>query len=142
MTGTVTKSDWLAAEQCLGMAWYGLRAASTAPNEAELFRMEQGQEIGTLARELYPDGILLSKTDGKSAAEITQDVIADRSIETLFEGAFGAGPFVAKADILRRQDDAWHILEVKSNFSDTSDMKELIDDLAYEQEHPCPASLA
>jgi CRISPR/Cas system-associated exonuclease Cas4 (RecB family) len=131
MKETITKSDWLAAEQCVAKAWFGLRTASTPPNEAELFRMEQGQEIGRLARELYPNGILVSKTGVKTAAEVTQELIADRSIETLFEAAFGAGCFVAKADLLRRQNGDWHVLEVKSSFSDTSKIKELIDDLAY-----------
>lgn len=113
------------------MAWFGLRAAPIPPNEAERFRMEQGQEVGALARELYPRGTLISKRDGKTVAEITQDLIADAAIETLFEAAFHAGPFVAKADILRRQDGAWHVLEVKSSFSDTSKIKELVNDLAY-----------
>jgi predicted RecB family nuclease len=128
---TVTKSDWLAAEQCLGMAWYGLRRGSTAPNEAELFHMEQGLEIGRRARELYPNGIVVAKRDGRSSAEITQELIADPSIETLFEAGFQVSPFVARADILKRQGKAWHVLEVKSNFSDTSEIKDLIDDLAF-----------
>lgn len=131
MRETIAKSDWLAAEQCLAMAWFGLRRATTAPNEADRFRMEQGQEIGCLARELYPRGILVSKRDGKTAAEITQDLIADPAIETLFEAAFRAGPLVARADILRRQNGAWHVLEVKSSFSNTNKIQELIDDLAY-----------
>jgi hypothetical protein len=38
---------------------------------------------------------------------------------------------VARADILRRQNGAWHVLEVKSSFSDTNKVQELIDDLAY-----------
>jgi hypothetical protein len=131
MKETIAKANWLTAEQCQAMAWHGLRAVSTAPNEAELFRMEQGQEVGTLAQKLYPDGILVSKTAGKTAAEITQDLIADETKETLFEATILAAPFVAKADILRRHDGAWHVLEVKSSFSDTSRIKELIDDLAY-----------
>ena len=131
MRDTITKSDWLDAGQCLSMAWFGLRAAPIPPNEAERFRMEQGQEVGALARELYPGGTLVSKRDGKTAVEITQDLIADAANETIFEAAFHAGAFVAKADILRRQDGAWHVLEVKSSFSDTSKIKELLDDLAY-----------
>ena len=62
---------------------------------------------------------------------LTQELIADPSIETLFEAAFEVSPFVARADILKRQGEAWHVLEVKSNFSDTSEIKDLIDDLAY-----------
>jgi predicted RecB family nuclease len=131
MKETITKSDWLACEQCLTMAWHGLRTPSAAPNEADHFRMQQGQEIGALARQLYPNGVFVSKTDEKTAAEVTQEHVRDASIETLFEAAFKAGAFVAKADILSRQDGAWHVLEVKSSFSDTSSIKELVDDLAY-----------
>ena len=131
MKDTLSKSDWLAAQQCLAAAWFGLRAASTPPNEAGLFRMQQGQEIGSRARELYPNGIFVSGSGGKTPAEITQALVADASVETLFEAAFRTGPFVAKADILRRHGGAWHVLEVKSSFSDTSKIKDLIDDLAY-----------
>jgi uncharacterized protein DUF2779 len=127
----ITKTDWLTSEECLAKAWFGLHTAAIAPNEAELFRMEQGQDIGRLARELYPNGIFVSKRDGKTPAQITQDLIADATSETLFEAAFHAAPFVAKADILRRHDGAWHVLEVKSTFSNTSKIKELVDDLAY-----------
>ena len=46
MTDVVTKADWLTAEECLVQAWLSLRATSTALSEAELFRMEQGQQVG------------------------------------------------------------------------------------------------
>ncbi len=131
MKETITKSDWLAAERCLTMAWFGLREASACPGEAERFRSEQGKEIGELGRKLYPTGRLVSKGDVKTPAEITKDFIADASIDTLFEAEFCTGRFVARADILKRLDGAWHVLEVKSSFSDTSRIKELVDDLAY-----------
>jgi CRISPR/Cas system-associated exonuclease Cas4 (RecB family) len=131
MKDRLSKSDWLAAEECLAKAWFRLRAPATPPNEAGLFRMQQGQEIGSRARELYPKGIFVSGTGGKTAAEITQTLVADPAVETLFEAAFRSGPFVAKGDVLRRQGEAWHVLEVKSSFSDTSKIKSLIDDLAY-----------
>ena len=129
---TMTKSDWLDAGQCLSMAWFGLRAAPIPPNEAERFRMEQGQEVGALARELYPGGTLVSKRDGNDCGrDHARPHRRCCAIETIFEAAFHAGPFVAKADILRRQEGAWHVLEVKSSFSNTSKIKELVDDLAY-----------
>jgi hypothetical protein len=85
------------------MAWHGYRTSPTPPNEAAIFRMEQGQEIGRLAHKLYPDGVVVSKRGTHDAIEITQDLVADTKIGTLFEAAFAAGPFVAKADILTRQ---------------------------------------
>jgi len=131
MKDTIAKYDWLTAQQCAAMAWHALRADSPAPDEAGRFRMLQGQEVGALARELYPGGIFISKTEGKTPAEITRKLIADGSKETFFEATVLAAPFVAKADILRRQDGAWHVLEVKSSFSDTGKIQALVDDLAY-----------
>jgi CRISPR/Cas system-associated exonuclease Cas4 (RecB family) len=112
------------------MAWHGLRAAAAAPKEAELFRMQQGQEIGALARQLHPGGILITRTDGKTAAETTLELLADRSTEIFFEATALAVPFIAKADILQRLTGAWHVLEVKSRFSDGK-LGELVNDLAY-----------
>jgi CRISPR/Cas system-associated exonuclease Cas4 (RecB family) len=131
MREKINKSDWLAALQCPTMGWFGLRAAPEAPNEAELFRMEQGREVGKLARELYPTGILVSNVGGKTVVELTNELIARPSTDTLFEAEFNAGRFVARADILRREQGGWHVLEVKSSFADSSGIKELIDDLAY-----------
>ena len=128
---TLNKNDWLTAEDCLAMAWFALRGAPTAPSEAGRFRMEQGQEVGALARQRYPDGVLVAGKDGKTPAEVTQELIANQLVGTLFEAAFSSGPFVAKADILRREGAGWHVLEVKSNFSDARDLSDLVDDLAY-----------
>ena len=41
------------------MAWHALRANAVVPTEAEQFRMQQGQEIGALARKLYPDSVMI-----------------------------------------------------------------------------------
>lgn len=112
------------------MAWHSLRAASSAPSEAELFRMEQGREVGELARLLFPNGVLVSKTATKSAAETTQEHISSGQ-PAIFEATFRTGNFVAKADVLRRGTAEWQVLEVKSSFSDTKNLSALIDDLAY-----------
>ena len=84
------------------MAWYGLRTAAPAPKEADLFRMQQGQEIGALARHLHPDGILIMRTDGKTPSQTTLELLDDGSWEIFFEAMALALPFIAKADILRR----------------------------------------
>ena len=93
--------------------------------------MEQGQEVGALGRALYPEGILICSKNGKSPAQITQELISDQNHKTFFEATVHAAPFVAKADILRREDSVWHVLEVKSSFSDSGAIDELVSDLAY-----------
>ena len=108
----ITKADWLAAQMCPAMGWFRLRTASEPPSEADRFRMEQGQEIGRLARKLYPEGVLVSAKAGRRAVDITQDLIGEAATATLFEAEFRTGSFVARADILRRHDSGWHL---KSN---------------------------
>jgi len=65
MRTTISKSDWLSAQQCLTKAWLGRRTTPPALSEADLFRMEQGREVGSLARALYPNGMLVSGTDAR-----------------------------------------------------------------------------
>src|SRR5580658_3714957 len=130
MRNTIAKSDWLTAQACSAMAWHGLRTAAAAPKEADLFRMQQGQEIGALARQLYSDGILIPRTDGKTPAQTTSQLLAECSTDIFFETTALSPPFIAKADILRRLTGAWHVLEVKSRFSDGK-LGELVNDLAY-----------
>src|SRR6185437_6475289 len=131
MPQTITKSDWLLAKKCLTHAWLWLRREQCPPNEADRFRMEQGHQVGALARELFPTGILVTRTPDKTASDLTQELITDPAIGTLFEAAFVAGRFTAHADILTREQGGWHVLEVKSSFSDSSSLKDLIADLAY-----------
>jgi hypothetical protein len=131
VTNALAKNDWLAAEQCLAMGWYGRRAAGAGPNEGTLFRMQQGQEIGAFARQFYTDGVLVTKSADETAVDVTQALINDATKKILFEAAFAAGPFRAKADVLERVGDGWHVLEVKSSFSDTSRIDALVADLAY-----------
>jgi hypothetical protein len=50
-----------------------------------LFRMEQGREIGRLARELHPDGIPISESDSASSARVTQNYLKNPEKRVLFE---------------------------------------------------------
>jgi hypothetical protein len=127
----ITKSDWLAAQMCPAMAWFRLRTAAVPPGEADRFRMEQGQDVGRLARKLYHDGILVSARGGGTAVDVTQGFVSEGSVATLFEAEFRAGPFVARADILKRVEAGWHVLEVKSSLADTDQITALTEDLAY-----------
>ena len=130
MRGAIVKADWLTAQACPAMAWHRLRAKAVAPAEAEQFRMKQGQEIGALARRLYSVGVMVPPVPGKTPGQVTAELLDDTAKETFFEATVVAGSFVAKADILQRQQAAWHVLEVKSRFLDDLS-QDLIDDLAY-----------
>ena len=66
-----------------------------------------------------------------ASATTTRAYLADGAHEIIFEATALAAPFVAKADILTRIAGGWHVIEVKSSFSDTKELENLVDDLAY-----------
>jgi predicted RecB family nuclease len=84
--------------------------------------MQQGQEVGELARSLFSGGVVASSDDWRRH----QDDAA-----CLFEARFESDGFIARADVLVRLADGWHVVEVKSSFADTKSFDELVDDLAY-----------
>ena len=127
----MNKTDFLAANQCITMAWRQIRHESPPLDEAAKFRMEQGREIGEFARQLFPDGILVHGHSDRGLAD-TQQLIADDTTKTIFEAAFSAGVFTAKADVLNRNADGWDVIEVKSSFSNSKKAAtDYVDDLAY-----------
>lgn len=128
----ITKSIFLNARICMTRGWL-MRAGvdSSPPSEGELFRMEQGQEIGRLARELHPHGVFIKPGTTADAVRRTQNALNDPSVTVLFEAAFSDDDYVARADILKRSKRGWDVFEVKMNLEDTDGLSDLIDDLAY-----------
>ena len=124
----VTKAIFLETLNCQVMAWL-MRSGGLASelSVGERFRMEQGEEIGRRARLLFPGGFLV-KEKGNSALARTNKLMADPAVTTIFEAYFLVGQFVARADVLVRKKDGWHMLEVKSS---ASEKKEYVDDMAY-----------
>ena len=134
MKQTISKNLFLNAMVCSTLGWR-LRADETqddlapvSPTLAEKFRMEQGLEIGRRARERFPDGILISTGNLTKAAAETTNLVRAGGPPVLFEATFILGEYAAKADVLRRVGDTWHLIEVKSS---ANLRQELIDDLAY-----------
>ncbi|MBI5042460.1 MAG: DUF2779 domain-containing protein [Nitrospirae bacterium] len=127
----VSKEIFLNALVCPTLGWLirmSREEVSREPTLGERFRMEQGMEIGKKARELYNDGVLIVDRNIASASKETKSLIDNPNISVLFEGTFLIDGFIAKADILKRKGDDWHMIEVKSS---VNDKEEFIDDMAY-----------
>jgi len=124
----INKSTFLDGLVCQTLAWHNHRGQSEPPTVADLLRIKEGQEIGRRAHSLFPDGILVSDRNIKSAVQRTQELIEDPDVNVIFEAAFIADGFVARADILKREGSGWHLLEVKASLNDKP---ELVEDLAY-----------
>ena len=125
----VSKQVFLSALACPTLGWM-LRNGEVprAPlTLGERFRFQQGQEIGRRARALYPDGTLIADVNLVSDVRKTGAALSSLA-PALFEAAFVADGFSARADILRRTDEGWHLIEVKSAVNDRA---EYIDDMTH-----------
>jgi hypothetical protein len=124
----ITKNLFFTTMACPTYGWLlqsGLPRQPLSP--AGELRIEEGIEIHRRARNLFPDGVLVSG-DNETSAQTTQQLISDPNTTAIFEATFIHKNFVAKADILLRDNSSWIVIEVKSN---VNDKQELVDDLAY-----------
>jgi hypothetical protein len=121
---TISKSNYVAGVQCLKRLYLQVHhpelAAEQDPSDYAI--VEQGREVGLLARQLFPGGIEVNGSGGLEAAiRATRELVVNREVPAIFEGAFEHESVVVKTDILeRRKESRWRLVEVKS----TSDLKE------------------
>jgi predicted RecB family nuclease len=108
----------MAGAQCLKRLYLQVHQPELAvqPDAASEAIIEQGREVGLLARQLFPGGIEVG-TDGGLVRSIraTRELVAKPDIPALFEAAFEHDGVVVRVDVLhRRRDGRWRLIEVKS----------------------------
>ncbi len=111
----LSKTAFLAGRQCPRRLWCEIRAPEQvpAPDEARRAIIEQGLEVGALARRLYPHGVDVSRSGSiEDMIQHTRDLLAHRRV--IFEGVFSAAGGHARADILVPEGEGWTLIEVKS----------------------------
>ena len=117
--------------QCLKRLYWQVHEPelATEPEAATEAIVEQGREVGLLARKLFPGGVEVHGSAGlDQAIRTTKELLANPEVPAIFEGAFEHQGVVVKTDILqRRKENHWRLVEVKS----TADLKELhLEDVA------------
>jgi Domain of unknown function(DUF2779) len=131
-TAYISKSKFLHGLQCPKLLWCGYTAKHLFPEMDEGLQavFEQGHEVGSLAKRMFPNGIDVTAdpTDFKGAVELTQKYLSLR--RPLFEAAACSNGGYAQVDIADPVGkDEWNIIEVKS----TTSLKDIhIPDLAFQ----------
>jgi len=116
---TLSKSKYLVGRQCPKRLWLEAhrRDLLLPPSPARERVFAQGHEVGRLAREYFPDGILISEDplNWRAALIETAKALSDGA-RVLFEPCFLHDDTIARADVLSRNEDgSFDIYEVKSN---------------------------
>ncbi len=112
----LTKTKYLSARQCHKRVWYEIwRPHVLAPPTLSQRRiMDQGTDVGELARLRFAHGVLISSFGPKSLADT--DAALAQGATCLFEPAFLYDNILVRCDVLlQRADGAWEIIEVKSS---------------------------
>jgi predicted RecB family nuclease len=120
----ISKSKFVAGCQCPKRLYFQVHRPELAaePGAASEAVMEQGREVGLLARQLFPGGVEVSSEGGlDQAIRMTRELVANREIPAVFEATFENGGVLVRVDVLqRRRDNRWRLIEVKSS----TDVKE------------------
>jgi predicted RecB family nuclease len=128
---TISKSKYMAGVQCLKRLYWQVHEPELGggvPDAAAVAIMEQGREVGKLARQLFAGGVEVPFCDPEQAIRITRELIASPDVPAIFEAAFENGGVFVRVDILhRRRDGRWRLIEVKST---ASPKEEHLDDVA------------
>jgi len=129
---TLTKSKYLLGVQCLRQVWVHFHEPEKVPevDAAAQKRFDEGNEVGELAKKLFPSGIDLPTDDFLDNIQLTKGVLNEDKV--LFEPGFlTSDGLYSRGDILvPNEDGSWDIIEVKSGCS----VKDInVEDLAFQK---------
>jgi len=118
-THRLSKSRFVAGLQCHRLLWWRTHergAPELVPDASLQARFDGGNEVGALAREQFPGGVLMPEAhvDFAAALAATRDAVA-RGERVIYEAAFEAEGVFAAVDVLHREGEAWTLTEVKSS---------------------------
>jgi predicted RecB family nuclease len=119
----ISKSKFVAGCQCLKRLYLQVHQSelTAEPDDVTEAIIEQGREVGLLARQMFPDGVEVRNEGLDQAIRATRELIANPEVSVIFEGTFEHGGVLVRVDILhRRRDGRWRLIEVKS----TTDIKD------------------
>ena len=113
----LSKSKYCNAFQCLKMLWL----EENKPEEKEQLNndsiLENGTEVGTLAKSLFGDFIDIEFKDLKEMIEDTKQVINNNKVCNITEASFSYHNNFCSVDILKKNHNKFEIYEVKSSTS-------------------------
>ena len=87
----ISKSKFCAGAQCLKRLYLLVHEPKLAeqPSAAVQAIMQQGHEVGMLARQLFPDGVEVRSDRGlDQAIRTTRELVTNHEIPAIFEGVF------------------------------------------------------
>jgi hypothetical protein len=113
----LSKSRITAWRQCPKRLWLQINRPELLEETAEVERLYQiGNEVGELAQQLCPDGILIEDQDNLSAALVaTKAALKNYPDRPIFEATFQHDGLLVRTDVLIPTRKGYRMTEVKSS---------------------------
>lgn len=134
MQKILTKSKYKIGLNCTKSLWLEYNQKEILPkiDESSKFRIEQGFQVGNLAKQYFKEGFEIQEVDILKTLNITKQGLNKHKI--IFEAGFMYENSFTRADILIKQkDNSYKVIEVKSSTYKDKIKKEHIQDLAYQK---------
>jgi predicted RecB family nuclease len=117
-TPYLTKSRFMGGLDCTKLLWMGFHepAPYTEPEPGSIQAV--GIEVGLLAHQLFPGGVLVDKKpwEHQEAVEQTTNLMADPKVPAIFEATFEFDGVRVRSDVVERlSSKTWRLYEVKSS---------------------------
>ena len=110
----ISRSLFLKTIDCPVLGWNLYRNLVQKNNSvSDEFLIFEAKNIHEKAKLLFSNAVQI-KGNLQESVEQTKKCLEDNNVQTLLEPVFEYNGFVAKADILTKQDKYWQIIEVKS----------------------------
>jgi hypothetical protein len=121
MPHRLSKSRYTAGVQCHKYLWWKVhepKAVELQPDIVLKDRFDQGTQVGVLARDRFPGGVLIDLPHHAVAERVerTRELI-DASVPAIFEASFLADNTFVAVDVLTPQMGGFHLTEVQSSNS-------------------------
>ena len=116
----LSKSKYLRGIKCRKNLWlYVNMREEQHYSEDNLMIFSRGTSVGELAQKYFPNARLAVESGEmpcKETALLTQEFI-DQGVETICEATFIYDNTIVAVDLLHKEEDGWHLYEVKSTNS-------------------------
>ena len=135
---TISKTTFQYFLCCPKNTWLKLHkpelAEHFAVSEFDKHLMEQGNEVESCARNLFPGGVLVAAT-GEDACNETVRLMASK-VSAIFQATFIVDGFIARNDVLNfdAKNNCWNLYEVKgtNSLKENSPERDHIIDVAFQ----------
>ncbi|MCX5872821.1 MAG: DUF2779 domain-containing protein, partial [Deltaproteobacteria bacterium] len=113
----LSKSKILSGRQCVKRLFLEVHRPELAMQTKVTGRLlARGQDVHEVARQQYPDGVLISHDDNLGLAlEATNQILNHNSFSPIFEATFQHDGVLVRSDVLLSNSTGFKLVEVKSS---------------------------